>query len=301
MWITLPDKNFRLSGILLENIYYNLHTMKTIIIPTDFLPVATNAMHYGLDMAKAIDATVLLFHAYSVPISMMDAPVILVSVEDLEKSAKAQITALKEKVDHITSGQVIVETDTRLGDTVDELEALCDRIQPFAVIMGTSDSSGIEQSLFGSNTMSAIHRLKWPIIAMPPGRQYGKGIRKIGFACDFKKVVETTPAGVIKDVAKQFNAELHVLNVDYNNKNFTDDIPRQNILLQSMLQEVNPQYDFIQHEDVEEGINEFAEKNNLDLLIIIPKKHTLLEGLFKKSATKKLVFHSHVPVMCIHE
>ena len=41
--------------------------------------------------------------------------------------------------------------------------------------------------------------------------------------------------------------------------------------------------------------------NNLDLVITIPKKHKLLEGLFKKSSTKQLVFDSHVPVMCVHE
>jgi nucleotide-binding universal stress UspA family protein len=274
--------------------------MKTIIIPTDFSPAAANAMHYGLEMAKAINASVLLFHVYTVPISVADAGIILVSVEELEESAKAQMAELKTKVDHITSGQVKVETETRLGDTTDELESLCDRVQPFAIIMGTRNSSGIERSFFGSNTLSVIRRLKWPVIAVPPGRQYGQGIHKIGFACDFKKIAETTPAGAIKDVANQFHAELHVLNVGDGKKNEIDDIDQSN-LLHSMLQEINPHYDFIQHEDVEEGINEFAENNNLDLLITIPKKHKFFEGLFRKSTSKKLVFHSHVPVMCIHE
>jgi nucleotide-binding universal stress UspA family protein len=275
--------------------------MKTIIIPTDFSPAATNAMHYGLEMARAINANVLLFHVYTVPISVADAGIILVSVEELEESAKAQMAELKAKVDHITSGEVGVETETRLGDTTDELESLCERVQPFAVIMGTRNSSSLERSFFGSNTLSVIRRLKWPVIAVPPGRQYGQGIQKIGFACDFKKVAETTPAGVIKDVAQQFHAELHVLNVDDGKKNETDDSLQQNNLLHSMLEEINPHYDFIEHEDVEEGINEFAEKNNLDLLITIPKKHNFFDGLFKKSTSKKLVFHSHVPVMCIHE
>jgi nucleotide-binding universal stress UspA family protein len=274
--------------------------MKTIIIPTDFTPVANNAMHYGLEMAKAINATVLLFHVYTVPISVADAGIILVSVEELEESARGQMEELKEKVDHITSGQVIVETEVKLGDTTDELELLCDRVQPFAIIMGTRNSSGIERSFFSSNTLSVIRRLKWPVIAVPPGRQYGQGIHKIGFACDFKKVAETTPAGAIKDVANQFNAELHVLNVDDGQKIDIDGNDQSN-LLHSMLQEINPRYDFIQHDDVEEGINEFAEKNNIDLLITIPKKHGFFEGLFKKSTAKKLVFHSHVPVMCIHE
>ncbi len=42
-------------------------------------------------------------------------------------------------------------------------------------------------------------------------------------------------------------------------------------------------------------------KITLTLSLPFPKKHKLLEGLFKKSSTKQLVFDSHVPVMCVHE
>ncbi len=275
--------------------------MKTIVIPTDFSPAATNAMNYGLDMALEVNAGVMLFHVYSVPVSMTDTPVMLISVEELEKNAQNQMVSLKEKVMHITSGKLTVETETRLGDTVDELEKLCDRIQPFVVVMATRNTTNIERALFGSTTIMAIRRLKWPVIAVPPGKEYGKGIKKIGFACDLKDVVDTTPAGVIKDMVKQFHAEFHVLNVRHNGKQVGVESSGEFVLLKTMLEEVKPVYDFIEHADVEEGINEFAEKNNLDLVITIPKKHKLLEGLFKKHSTKQLVFHSHVPVMCIHE
>ena len=46
---------------------------------------------------------------------------------------------------------------------------------------------------------------------------------------------------------------------------------------------------------------EYVEENNIDLLITIPKKHKLLDSLFKHSSTKQLVTQSHVPVMCVHE
>lgn len=274
--------------------------MKTIIIPTDYSPVATNAMNYGLDMAIAINARVLLFHVYSVPISMTEVPVMLISVEDLEKNAENQIAALKKDVEHVVSGRIQVDTETKLGDTIDELENLCDRVQPFAVIMGAKGSSGIE-SIFGSTTLSAIRRLKWPVISVPPGKEYGVGIRKIGFACDFRDVVETTPAGAIKEVARQFNAEFHILNVSPENSDKGAGPKPDFDLLKTMFQEINPVYDFISHADIDEGINEFAEKNNLDLVITIPKKHKLMEGIFKKRSTKKLLFHSHIPIMCVHE
>ena len=97
------------------------------------------------------------------------------------------------------------------------------------------------------------------------------------------------------------SAELYVLNVDHNNTHFRPETPEQSLLLHTLLEDLSPKYFFIEDENIEAGINRFAEENNLDLIITIPKKHKLLEGLFKKSHTRQLVFESHVPIMCVHE
>ena len=275
--------------------------MKTIIVPTDFSPIATNAMHYAIDMAKKVNASLLLLHVYQVPVSFTDTPIVLVSIEDLRKGAEEQVAHLKTEVEHFTSGSLKVYTETRLGNVADELENLCNKINPFAVVMGTKGASGVERILFGSNTLTAIRHLTWPVICVPPGKTFGDGIKKIGFACDFKDVVKTTPTHYIVDFVREFNAELDVLNVDYHNKHFKPETPEQSALLHTMLEEAGPVYHFIEHADIEDGINEFAEKNNIDLIITIPKKHRLLEGVFKPSSTKQLVYQSHVPVMCVHE
>lgn len=275
--------------------------MKTIIVPTDFSPIATNAMHYAIDMAKTVNASLLLLHVYQVPVSFTDTPIVLVSIEDLRKGAEEQVAHLKSEVEHLTSGSLKVYTETRLGNVADELENLCNKINPFAVIMGTKGASGVERILFGSNTLTAIRHLTWPVICVPPGKTFGAGIKKIGFACDFKDVVKTTPTHYIVDFVKEFNAELDVLNVDYHNKHFKPETPEQSALLHTLLEEAKPVYHFIEHADIEDGINDFADKNNIDLIITIPKKHRLLEGVFKASSTKQLVYQSHVPVMCVHE
>jgi nucleotide-binding universal stress UspA family protein len=275
--------------------------MKTIIIPTDFSPIATNAMHYGMEMAKVVNASILLLHVYQVPVSYSDIPVVMVSVDELRNSAEEKLEELKKEVEHITSGAVKVYTEARLGNVTDELEDLCGKIKPFAVVMGTKGHTGVERILFGSNTLTAIRHLTWPVICVPPGKTYGNGIRQIGFACDFKDVVKTTPVEAIKKFAEEFHATLHVLNADFHNRHFTPGTPEQSMLLHTLLEETKPVYHFIEHQDIEDGINEFAGKNNLDLIIAIPKKHKLLQGLFRPSTTKQLVFESHVPVMCVHE
>ena len=275
--------------------------MKTIIIPTDFSPTATNALHYGIEMAKFIHASVLLFHAYQVPVSYSDVPLMLVSVDELKKTAEDRMAQLKKEAEHISSGELKFYTEVVMGNLSDELETLCKKINPFAVVMGSKGSSGVERVLFGSNTLSAIRHLQGPVIAVPPGKVFGKGIRKVGFACDFRDVVDSTPAEQIKTMVREFGAELHVLNVDYHDKHFRPETPEESALLHSLLQDAKPEFHFIEHKDVEDGINEFAEKNNIDLLIAIPKKHKLLDGLFRGSSTRQLVFQAHVPVMCVHE
>lgn len=275
--------------------------MKTIIVPTDFSPVATNAMNFAADMAININASLLLLHVYQVPVSMTDVPVVLISTEELKKNNEEKLKDLKQDLARITSGKIKIYTEASMGDVVDELEDICKQIQPFAVIMGTRGASGAERVLFGSTTLRAIRHLTWPVIIVPPGKEYGTGIKKIGFACDFEKVVETTPVQFIKNMVKEFGAELHVLNVDYESKHFKPETPEESMMLHTLLENLKPNYHFINHRDIEEGINEFVETNNIDLLITIPKKHRLLDNLFKPSSTKKIVAQSHVPVMCVHE
>jgi nucleotide-binding universal stress UspA family protein len=251
-------------------------------------------------MAVNINASLMLLHVYQVPVSMTEVPVVLVSADELKKSTETKLQELKESVTHTTSGKIRIYTEAVLGEVSDELEEVCKEIEPFAVIMGTRGASGIERVLFGSTTLTAIRHLKWPVIVVPPGKEYGRGIKKIGFACDFEKVVETTPIQFIKNMVKEFGAELHVLNVDYKSKHFKRNTPEESLMLHTLLEDINPNYHFIENADVEKGINEFAEKNNIDLLITIPKKHGLMD-LFKHSSTKELIAHSHVPVMCVHE
>ena len=275
--------------------------MKRIVVPTDFSASATSAMNYAVEMAKDIGAAIHLYHVYQVPVAVSDVPVVIVSVEELKKNAEEQLEYLKKGLAHITSDKpVTVTTEATMGNTVDELEELCKRLHPFMVVMGSRGSTGMERILFGSTTLTAIKHLTCPVIVVPPGSNY-KGIKKVGFACDFRKVIETTPTHYIEELVRLFGASLHVLNVDYENKHFKPETPEESLYLHTLLKDLNPQYHFIEEKDIEDGINKFAEENNLDLVITIPKKHKLLDGLFRKSSTRQLVFESHIPVLCIHE
>lgn len=277
--------------------------MKTIIVPTDFSPAALNALNYALDMAQAIHARIVLVNTYQLPLSYTEAPlspINAISVEEIRKLSEDRLEELKKSALHKTSGQVDIATEAKLGYTADVLAEMCEALQPFAVVMGSHGATALERMLMGSTTLAVIRHLKYPVIVVPPGTSYKK-IRKIGLACDFKEVVETTPVEYIKSIVQEFGAELYVLNVTDEEERRNCEIPLESAWLDELLHDVHPQYVFLDDDDVVETINEFAETHNLDVVMVIPKKHRLLEKLFHKSQSKELLRHSHIPIVSIHE
>lgn len=274
--------------------------MKLLLVPTDFSPLADNAMKFAMDMAKAIDAKIMLVNMYQIPISFSEVPLVTISLDQLKKVSEDKLSELKHNIETITDGKVHVYTESRLGEVSDEIDKLCDTLHPYAIIMGTRGVSGLGRFFLGSNSLSVIGRVETPVFIIPPGATF-KSFKKIGLATDMHDVVENTPVEPIKELVHFFNAELHVLNVDYERRHFTSYTPEESLKLDTLLSGLNPIYDFIENKEIEEGLSEFAEKNNIDLLITLPKKHQILEKILEKSHTRNLIYHTNVPLMCVHQ
>jgi nucleotide-binding universal stress UspA family protein len=106
----------------------------------------------------------------------------------------------------------------------------------------------------------------------------------------------------IKALIKLFGAELHIIHVNGDSERiYTEETKEESGILQKQLDDLNPVYHFLSDTDIDRSLSEFAEKNQLDLLIAVPKEHNLIDKLVHKSHTKQLVLHTHIPVMSIHE
>src|SRR5690242_4359735 len=159
--------------------------MKTIIAATDFSPASMNAVNYAADMAMSTKAELLLLNVYNLPVTYDDGFVTASSADELKENAEWQLKKLKTYILYRTGGKIKIDFKTRLGNITEELEDLCKTIQPFAVIIGTRRKTNFEKAVFGSSALSIIKHLTWPVICVPPGKEFGTGIHKIGFACDF--------------------------------------------------------------------------------------------------------------------
>jgi len=274
--------------------------MKLLLVPTDFSPIADNAMKYAMDMAKATNSNLMLVNMYQIPISFSEVPLVTISLDELRKISQNKLASIKHNIEKITGGGIHVYTESILGEVSYEIEKLCERLHPYAVIVGTRGVTGIGKFFLGSNTQSIVEHVNTPVLVIPPGATF-KPFKKIGLATDMKGVIEHTPVEPIRELVSFFGADLHVLNVDYERRHFTSNTPEESLHMDMLLTGMNPVYDFIENKDVEDGLQEFAEKNNLDLLITLPKKQHFLEKILEKSVTRDLIYHTNLPLMCIHQ
>ncbi|CAN5589489.1 hypothetical protein BH10BAC3_BH10BAC3_32850 [soil metagenome] len=267
--------------------------MKTIIAPTDFTPISLNAVDYAADMAVDLHAKLLLVHVVELTAtSVSEFP--MTEVTYYQVSHELELEDLKNTIVTRTKNAIEVETQHLLGNVSYEVKEICKQLNPFAVVMGTHAPGMIERFLFGSTTLYTIMHLPFPVMIVPDNAVY-KPIKKIGFATDLKGIYNV-PLEELKTVTRAFDASLHVIHIALENEHNTESLTEKT-LLQHRLKEFHPQFYYAKSDSVEKGIEQFTIGNNIDLMLLVPKKH----GLFHKSQSKQVVFHIPVPAMTIHE
>jgi nucleotide-binding universal stress UspA family protein len=271
--------------------------MKTIIVTTDFSATALNATNYAADMALAVSADIFLLHVYQIPVVYSEVPVAF-SEEEIRHDIKQKLIDLKLQLIQKTGGKIHIETEVRLGSFFPELETVCEYIKPYVVVMGSQGTTATERFFFGGHTVNAMKHLMWPLITVPPKASF-KSVKKIGLACNLNQVVDTVPFEEIKILVNDFKATVHIVNIDKHGV-FNPETDYESVLLEKMMASLKPTYHFIANMTIDEGILDFVEKNKIDLLIVLPRRHGLLRRLIHKSQTRQLILHSHVPVMALH-
>jgi hypothetical protein len=155
--------------------------------------------------------------------------------------------------------------------------------------------------MFGSNTLRLVDKNLLPVMIIPPDAAY-KGIKNVVFTSDFKDIEATTPSALISSVLEIFNPILHIVNV--NNEHYvslTKEIEQGKIVFKKMFNSFKTEFYFLTMNDFYEAVDAFVKDYNIDVLITIPKHQSNAVSLFKSSHTKRLAYHSRIPILAAHE
>lgn len=274
--------------------------MKKIIAPIDFSENAENAALFAANLAQFYGASLWLYHTYeiAIPVSSFGYP--LITPGEMYNAAWSTMEMYKERISASLQTPIDIHIITENAVFTTGLSTLCDELKPDMVVMGITGKNALARLVIGSNTIKVIQHILYPVMVIPPKATFIP-IRKIGFACDYEKVIVTTPIEPLKKLVHDFNAALFVLNIVYSDNTSPAENIEETMHISELLKDLKPEYHTILTGDVVYGINYFAEKQRLDLVVVMPKKHNIVEMLFTRDKTNDLLYHTHIPVLCMHE
>ena len=261
--------------------------MKDYIIPVDFSETSLNAVRYAADMLSGKpDSHVILYNMFR--------------HEDDGPTAGSYLESLKAELEQkgVSNIELVKEFGT---DLIDCLGRLAYQKAAELIVMGITEKDEWRQMLLGSHTVKMAEQSVCPVMIIPQHSKYN-GISNIALTSDFKNVVETTPVLAIKTILEVFEAKLHIINVDHEHYvSLTEEYLDERAKMQKMFAEFNPEFYFIGINDFYEAVEEFVKGRSIDMLVIMPKHHKFINSIFSTSHTKKLAFHSPVPILAAHQ
>ncbi len=271
--------------------------MKTILAPTDFSTSSLNAVNYAADLALSIKANLVLFHAIPFPIAVSEISVPGDFIDDMMEVGQRDMDELCEKIKRRTNGKISVTTDIKIGAVEQEIENISSKEKPLAVVMGIHNANSLERALMGSTIFHIMNHVGFPTLIIPENVRFNE-IKNIGMACDFKNAGKKIPSESITEWLSLFKANVEIINIGISNKDFTSEYEAESVSLQTRLQGFKPHFNFLTSDNIAVEMNEFANTHALDLLMVFPGKHGIL-NLFHKKKSKLIINHAQLPILSI--
>ncbi len=261
--------------------------MKSILFPTEFSDHAPHMYHYALELAERMNAQLLVFHAFGKPES-------LVTTVDDEEREKRVLEKLHKFIDLNTPvrfEKVEVQPVALLDYPADAIVDAAIKHKPELIVLGmTGDSDDINTHL-GSNALKVLRRTKFPVLALPSSIVY-KPIEKLVFTTNF----EYDDILVLNHLKKVYpNAHITVLHV-LRKKHREADMAKMDGLKETFRDDGNISFVMEEGKDVEETIEAYLRKHDIDLLAMTSHKRTIIGLLLEGSLTRDIARDTKTPL-----
>jgi len=276
--------------------------MKSILVPYDFSEEAEYAFELAQELATKAACNLKLIHIIEIPtsqsfntmgeVSMGENFIDKIYMVDLVNKRKEQFKKLEEA--HAGKPYKF-STNLSFGNPYAGISGEITEIKADLVIMGSKGSSGLEEILIGSNTEKVVRNSECPVITVK-GKVSSSSIKKIVFASDFgdnnKKVIKK-----LKVLQELLGAEIRLVKINTPNsfEKSISSMEKISAFIKSNKLE-NAGIDVFNADSEEEGINEFADFIDADLIAMSTHGRTGFLHLLGGSIAEDVVNSSKKPV-----
>ncbi|HKQ37403.1 MAG TPA: universal stress protein [Verrucomicrobiae bacterium] len=146
--------------------------VKKILVPLDFSDCSLFALRYAVNLAKQVDANLLLVHVASSLLTPPEMEYVHVDLKkfraEVEKHASAKLAAVAEQEIPTT---VFASPIVRHGAAWEEITGVAKEHKADLIVIGTRGYSRLKHMLLGSTAEKVVRCAGCPVLVV---RDYGK-------------------------------------------------------------------------------------------------------------------------------
>jgi nucleotide-binding universal stress UspA family protein len=289
-----------------------LKSIRRILVPVDFSVHSENAAEYALHVAGQLKSDIKLVNAYLDPMGAPQAylesytyqlnidSVIREVEQETHKSLEAMASRLKKKIKEQGIKGVKISFDLFKGSAVDVILNEIEEFKPGMVIIGSRGSELEGIRTFGSVTAHLLQKSTVPVLTVPKNfdSKNFKSPERVLYATNFD---ETDFSALRRLVAfvKPFNAKIYCVHAATEESNLVDEVQLRKMrqYLYDSMDSYNIECGLLETSDIQTGIEDFIKDHNIDVLAVTTRKRNIITRIFKRSMTRKFLFHSHIPLL----
>ncbi|WP_207431533.1 universal stress protein [Sabulibacter ruber] len=278
--------------------------MQTILCPTNFSKSSENAIRYADEIAQRINSQIILFHNITKPV---EAAVVVTgneaidTLEDEGKLEKKQLAKLKHIKASLESTEwgipVAYKTRIGFGETNQSISTLAEKERADLVVMGTTATQGLKEIVTKSLSGRVVQQVSCPVLMVPNNAPF-RPIRRMVLATDLRGFCLSDMTLILK-LASYFGAQLQLLHVLPKE----DETARQFAMEEMQRLSKRIPYQRITHHVavnacITEGINQFCQSHNTDMLVMGAHSADAWERLFQPELEH--TYRTNLPLLLVH-
>jgi nucleotide-binding universal stress UspA family protein len=273
--------------------------MKQILVATDFSTSAGNAMEYALALAKILNMEVCVIHAIGPTEGINNNTFNAIFIDDYYANKRQ---ALKEWSAKYTENEEYKDIEAHTVCGVGFLKNVIGKyIEEHLVellVMGITGSTGIT-GIVGSNVSTIVSVVKVPTLIIPLESKFSSDAI-VTLATDYETRLSASDVNALNEMVEAFGStKMQILYVA--DKKGTKYIETGEKRLQDIFTATELEFNYITDAKPIDGILDFIEKNQTDILCLVKHHHNIVYRLFNRSTVNQVMNKSVKAILVLHE
>ncbi|MGM0428270.1 MAG: universal stress protein [Thermodesulfobacteriota bacterium] len=293
--------------------------LKKVLCATDLSELSDYAVRYSIALAREFDSELLMCHVIDLTAGHVYGEG---TISPLDQQNRIEEFAYAHLNELMGQTPIIWEPLVKIGHAPDEIATIAEERQVDLVISATHARAGFKRLVLGSVTGRLMGILPCPLLIVPNGKQHSKNDintftpKRILVGCDFSPDSDLAFEYGL-GLAQEFQSELHLIHViepptykdSLKSGKTTEksDRPGLHAVLEERLDQMvsdearywcTPKTVLLAGRPHEE-LTKYAVVNDMELVVMGVRGHSLMETLFVGSTTDRVARQAPCPILSV--